>query len=93
MEFYCKATNGYNDDAGEKCTDVRVKFQYMKCRIDNASGHTGKGIYLLAEDERYFVDEHVTYYTARSSGNGTHGNGRPHGESHLQGLLYANNVE
>jgi hypothetical protein len=93
MEFYSKATNGYNNDAGEKGTDVRVKIQYMQCRIDNASGHTGKGIYFLAEDERYFVDEHVTDYTACGTGNGTHGYGCPHGESHLQGLLYANDVE
>ena len=64
VELHCKTSDGNNHYTGEQGADVGIKVHDMKHGVDNTSGHTGKGIYFLAEDERNLVDEDIADYTS-----------------------------
>ena len=63
------------------------------CKVGQAAEHAGRGVYLLAKDERLDVDEHVAEHSAGRTRHRTHYDCRPPGKAQRQGFLHARNGE
>ena len=84
-EEHCRAAGKVGEE--RRCSKQRAQCEHK------AANDAGHGIYLLAENERHLVDEHVAYHTAGSTGHRTHDYSHPNGQSAVNGLLYAHNGE
>ena len=85
--FHGQETGEHDRGAAKKTSLHVVQADLMTGVVHQSANHAGQGIDLLAEDERHFVDEHVAEYTATRSGEGTHDDGSPEGETRTDGLF------
>ena len=74
------------------CTTREVSYhcrhvEHVTQTKEQSAYDTCYGVYLLAEYQRYFVDENVAYYTTGSTGHCAHDDAYPNGQVAIDGLL------
>lgn len=87
---YAGDKDGY---ASQYLTGVGTASQQIAQPIDRAPYYARHGIYLLAEYQRYLVDEHIAYHTSGRTRDAAHDDGYPVGIAQRDALAHTHDGE
>lgn len=87
--FYGKQADGNDGDSTGNLLHRTGKSGKHGEPVDNAAGYARRSVDVLAENQRFFVDEDVADYATQRTGDGAHEDGHPHGVVEHEGFLYA----
>lgn len=91
--FHGQQTDEADGEEGGCHSDAHIHAEAKEEPIEQASGHTGHGIDLLAENDGHVVEQHIADDAAGGTGDAAHGDGHPEGMAEGKGLLKAGDGE